>query len=306
VSSEADIDAVVVSYNSSETLRPCVEPLANLARANVIVVDNASSDDSLGVVADLPVRRIPLRENGGFARGCNVGWQAGNARYVLFLNPDATIDVRSLAHLAGALDENGGAGVVAPKILEQDGSLDFSQRRFPRLRSTFSQALFLHRIFPRATWSDEVVRTVESYESPGVVEWVSGACFMARRDLLERLDGLDEGFFMYCEDKDFCRRVWSNGFEVRFQPDAVAVHVGGVSASRAGLLPVMAASRIRYARKHFRRPPALLERFGVSLLALTHVVVSRGGRSRRAGHAVAFLVALGVRSPHYPPSITSE
>lgn len=301
-----DIDAVVVSYNSSETLRSCVEPLAELARVSVIVVDSASSDRSLDVLGGLPIRRIALRDNNGFAHGCNVGWRAGEARYVLFLNPDALIDAASLDRLAAVLDSDETVGVVAPKILEGDGSLDFSQRRFPRLRSTFSQALFLHRVFPRAAWSDEVIRTTDAYDRASRVDWVSGACFMVRRTLLERLGGLDEGFFMYCEDKDFCRRVWSSGYEVRFEPGSVAVHEGGVSAPRAGLLPVMAASRIRYARKHLRAPLALLEQLGVSLLALTHVVVSRGGRARRAGHAAAFMVAVGLRSPAQPPSITAE
>jgi N-acetylglucosaminyl-diphospho-decaprenol L-rhamnosyltransferase len=300
------VDVVIVSYNSSSTLRDCVEQLAAEPYVHVIVADNASSDDSLATVADLPVEALALTTNGGFAFGCNAGWRVGRAPYVLFLNPDATIDVESIQRMVGVLERDETAGAVAPRILESDGSLDFSLRRFPRVRSTLSQAFFLHRLFPRADWTDEVIRETDRYERPGVADWVSGACILARRDVLEELDGLDEGFFMYCEDKDLCRRIWASGREVRYEPGALVVHKGGVSAPRASLLPVMAASRIRYARKHNRGPLALLERLALSLLALTHVVVSRGGRSRRAGHAAALLVALGLRSPGYPPRVRTD
>jgi N-acetylglucosaminyl-diphospho-decaprenol L-rhamnosyltransferase len=300
------VDVVVVSYNSGSTLRECVEQLASEPYVHVIVADNASTDDSLATVADLAVEALALPTNGGFAVGCNAGWRAGRAPYVLFLNPDATIDVGSVERLVRVLEQDEAAGAVAPKIVESDGSLDFSLRRFPRVRSTLSQAFFLHRLFPRAEWTDEVIRETERYERPGVSDWVSGACILTRRDVLEQLDGMDEGFFMYSEDKDLCRRIWSSGREVRYEPSALVVHRGGVSAPRASLLPVMAASRVRYARKHHRAPLALLERLAVSLLALTHVVVSRGGRARRAGHAAALLVALGLRSPGYPPRVRTD
>jgi hypothetical protein len=120
---------------------------------------------------------------------------------------------------------------------------------------------------------------------------------MVRRDLLEALGGFDEGFFMYCEDKDLCRRIRAAGYDVRFEPEAVARHEGGASAPRASLLPVLAESRVRYARKHSGRVTAAAERAGVGLGALTHMVVSKGGRAARSGHASALLVATGLR-PH--------
>src|SRR6185312_2266621 len=105
---------------------------------------------------------------------------------------------------------------------------------------------------------------------------------------------------LYCEDTDICRRVWDAGYSIRFVPDAEVVHAGGASAPRASLLAVLAASRIRYARKHERRPVAELERVGVALDALTHAVVGRGGRSARAGNLQALRRAVSDRSraPH--------
>jgi GT2 family glycosyltransferase len=282
------VDVVIVSHNSASHLRGCVEPLATSPGVNVILVDNASSDGSLEAVADLPVEAVPLDENRGFAYGCNVGWRKGTAPTVLFLNPDATIDPDSLHRMSEALLASPSIGAVAPKILASDGSLDFSQRRFPRLRTTYAQALFLHRLVPRATWSDELVRDTGAYERSGSPDWASGACLLVKRELLEQLHGFDDGFFMYCEDRDLCQRIRAAGFEIRFQPQAVAIHSGGASAPRARLLPILAASRVRYAKKHQPAHVAFAERVGVALGALTHAALTTGGSEARRGHLRAF------------------
>ena len=289
------VDVVIVSYNSRDRLRACVEPLVHVPEAHVIVVDNASPDASLEAVRDLPVTTIQLDSNGGFAHGVNVGWRAGEAPYVLLLNPDARIDGPNLDALVRALRERSGLGAVAPRIVDEDGSLDWSQRRYPRLRSTYARALFLHRLWPTAEWSDELIRDEAAYAVRGSPDWVSGACVLLRRAALERLEGLDEGFFMYAEDIDLCKRLRANGFELLFEPGSVVEHEGGASAPRSALLPVLAASRMRYAAKHRSRLGALLERLGIALEAGTHVVVSRGGAAARRGHAQALRKALTTR-----------
>jgi N-acetylglucosaminyl-diphospho-decaprenol L-rhamnosyltransferase len=280
-----EVDVVVVSFNSRDDLRECVEPLAQNDDIRVIVVDNASADDSLEVVADLPVVAVALPDNRGFAHGCNVGLRRGDSPYVLLLNPDARLSPASIRQLVAVLEQGERVGAVAPKILNADGSLDFSQRRFPRLVSTYAQALFLHRLFPNAEWTDEVVRDASAYSRRSSPDWVSGACVLTRRSALDELGGLDDGFFMYGEDIDLCRRLRGAGYEVVFEPGATVVHEGGASAPRPALLPVLAASRIRYAHKHAKPSIAFLERVGVGLGALTHMVVARGGLGTRAGHA---------------------
>jgi N-acetylglucosaminyl-diphospho-decaprenol L-rhamnosyltransferase len=283
------VDVVVVSYNSANELRDCVEPLSQLEGVSVIVVDNASRDASLSRIADLPVKAIPRDTNDGFAAGCNAGWVTGSAPYVLFLNPDASIDENSLGLLVSALESDGSAGAVAPRIEHPDGSLVFSLRRCPRLCSTFSRALFLHRVFPLASWSDEIVRDPSRYRAAHEPEWVSGACILVRRDALEELRGWDEGYFLYREDADLCRRLSQSGRRIRFEPTARALHVGGASAPRAALLPVLVDSRLRYARKFGSPLNVLLNRLGLALGSATHVVVSRGGLAVRTGHARALL-----------------
>jgi N-acetylglucosaminyl-diphospho-decaprenol L-rhamnosyltransferase len=292
-----EVDVVVVSYRSRHHLRRCVEPLTEIAGVRPIVVDNASPDASLEAVSDLPVQTIQLDENRGFAAGTNAGWRAGRSPYVLLLNPDATIDAASIRLLVGILEENPRVGAAAPKIQRSDGSFEQSMRRFPTLRSTYARAFFLHRLFPRAVWAGELVLEPEAYTRPASPDWVSGACLLVRRSVLERLGGLDEGFFMYCEDKDLCRRMHDLGYELRFEPAALAAHEGGASAPRPSLLPVLAQSRVRYARKHFGPVRAFLERGGIALSAATHAVVSSGGRAQRAGHVASLRAALRPRTP---------
>ena len=286
------VDAVVVAYNSRRTLRACVEPLAALPWVAVTVVDNASPDDSASVVADLPVEVIRSTHNGGFSYGCNVGSAAGSAPYVLLLNPDARLAPADLRFLVEALDADRTAGVVGPRILDEDGSLAWSQRRFPRLRSTYAQAVLLHRLFPKASWTDELIRDPSAYERSGSPDWLSGACVLLRRSALEQVGGLDTGFFLYSEDTDLCRRLRRAGWDVRFEPRATVHHVGGASAPRTTTEWISARSHVRYARKHGRRGVATLDALGVALGGATHAAIWLRRPERARGHFAAAKAAL--------------
>jgi N-acetylglucosaminyl-diphospho-decaprenol L-rhamnosyltransferase len=282
------IDAVVVSYMSAATLRGCVEPLAAMPGVRVTVVDNASPDDSVATIADLAgVELVRAPRNGGFAYGCNLGVARGSAPYVLFLNPDARIDHASLAALAAVLRGDERAALVAPRILDDDGSLAFSLRRFPRLRSTFAKALFLHRVLPLAAWTDELIRDPAAYERAATAEWVSGACMLVRRHAYEAIGGFDEGMFLYCEDTDLCLRLWQAGHSVRFEPAALVRHVGGASSGAGETQPIAARSRVYYARKHRGRTAARLEALGVALDEAMHTAAAVRRPANRRGHLAA-------------------
>ena len=268
-----------------------------LPDANVVVVDNASTDGSIDSIADLVVEMISLENNGGFAHGCNVGFRAGTAPYVLFLNPDATIDAASLEALVSRLDGDAQAGAAGPRLLHHDGSLEDSQRRFPRTSTIVAQALFLHRIFPQAAWADDAVHQQSSYVLAQNVDWLPAACLLVRRDVLERLGGLDEEFFHYCEDMDLCRRIHDLGYGICFEPAATAMHVGGQSAPRTALLARLTASKLRYASKHRTAAGRESERVALALFALTHAVVPGGGLDARRGYRQALAVAVRGRMP---------
>jgi N-acetylglucosaminyl-diphospho-decaprenol L-rhamnosyltransferase len=285
------VDAVIVSYRSAETLRGCVAPLAAMPDVRVTIVDNASPDHSLDAVAGLDVGVVRSPRNGGFSYGCNLGAAHGDAPYLLFLNPDARIDTDGVAALRAALDADPSAGLAAPRIVNADGTLAWSLRRFPRQRSTFAQALFLHRLRPRAAWTDELVRDPAAYERPGVHDWVSGACMLVRRDSFEAVGGFDEDFFLYCEDTDICRRLWDAGRSVRFEPAAVARHVGGASSGAGETQAIAARSRVLYARKHMGSAAARIQALGVALGEATHAAASLPRPASRRGHMAALRAA---------------
>lgn len=285
------VDVVVVAYNSRHCLRECVEPLASEPGVSILVVDNACPERSFEVVEELAgVRVIHMPRNGGFAYGCNGGWRAGGSDLVLFLNPDARLEAAALARLAHVLEIDPAAGVVGPRTHRTDETLAWSIRRFPSLRSTYAQALFLHRLTPRASWVDEVVRDPARYDRPGRVDWLPGTCLLVRRSTLEAVGGLDEGFFMYVEDLDFCWRVSRAGHDVVYSPDAVCVHEGGRSFPRARLRPTLAASRLHYAKRHHGAIRVIVERVGIGIGEGLRTMIGRGESGSRRGH----LRALGV------------
>lgn len=286
------VDVIVVSYNSRETLRDCVEPLTRHDDVNVTVVDNASSDGSLESVADLRLTAIATGRNGGFAYGCNRGLAAGSAPYVLFINPDARIDAQGLSQLVAVLDAEPAVGVVGPRLTDADGALVRSMRRYQRLGSTWATALFLHRVFRHAAWANEIVGDPREYERAAYPEWISGACMLARRSVLEQISGFSEDFFLYGEDMDLCARIREAGWLVRYEPGAVVFHEGGHSAPRPSLYAVLATSRIEFARRHHTAASAIGERFGLCVGAVTHIVASCRRPARRQGHVAALRATL--------------
>ena len=279
-----EADVVIVSYNSRDRLRACVRPLLELPDVNVIVVDNASPDGSLEAVGDLPLTAIQLSCNRGFAHGVNAGWRAGSAPYVLLLNPDAHVDGRSLAALAAAVEERPDIGAAAPRIVRTDGSLDFSLRRFPRLRSTYAQALFVHRLFPAARWTDEVVRERPPMATPVCPTGCPAHASSLRRTARGDLDGFDEGFFMYCEDKDLCRGSGRSA--------TARLRAGALVGARRRRRRRRARSSCPCSRRagFGTRPSTTAALYALSRDArgrprrLTHAAVGRGGKSARAGH----------------------
>jgi GT2 family glycosyltransferase len=293
----ATIDVVIVAYNSRDTLRACVEPLANVPWINVTVVDNACPENSGEVVADLPVRIVRAPRNGGFAYGCNLGIASGSADFVLFLNPDAEIDAASLALLVDALRANASLGGVGPHTVDAAGNVIYTQRRFPRLRFTYAQGLFLHRAAPGAGWADDQIRAPQAYQRPGTAEWISGACMLLRREAISSVGGLDEGFFLYSEEIDLFKRLAAAGWQAGFEPRATARHIGYQSADRNATERFRAFSRVRYARKHHGRLVAALEAYGVALGALARAAFWIRRPARARGNLLAARAAIrAVRS----------
>jgi N-acetylglucosaminyl-diphospho-decaprenol L-rhamnosyltransferase len=286
------VDVVVVAYNSRDTLRACIEPVARVPWVDVTVVENACPETSARVVEDLPVRIVRSSRNGGFAYGCNLGIAHGSSEFVLLLNPDAEIDATSLGVLVDALRADSSLAGVGPYTVGEGGDLIFTQRRFPLLRFTYAQSLFLHRAAPGAVWGDDLIRDRNAYERPGTADWISGCCVLLRREAVASVGGLDEGFFLYCEETDLFKRLATAGWRAGFEPRAMARHIGYQSADPSTTEAILAVSRVRYARKHHGRLVAALEASGVALGALARAAVWIRHPTRVRGNLLAAQAAL--------------
>lgn len=293
------IDVIVVAFRSARHLRGCVEPLAGQPDISVVVVDNACPERSSDTVRDLPLEILPMGRNAGFGVGCNAGAARGEGDAILFLNPDARIEPDGVRRLAQVLVAHPGCGAVAPHLLEADGETQLSVRRTPRLRSAFSEALFLHHVAPRAPWATEMVH--DGYDRPQEVEWLTGAALMVRRSAFTQLGGFDERLFMYSEDTDLCERLRRAGYRLRYEPGVTAHHEGAASAPAPMQAALMVEARLVYARLHERLPRRLAFRVAYGLGELVRIpVAATRSRAHVQGRLSALAVALGRSAPRAP------
>ncbi|MCJ7491299.1 MAG: glycosyltransferase family 2 protein [Dehalococcoidia bacterium] len=256
-----DISIVIVSYNGREHLRRCLQSLAAHPPAverEVIVVDNDSRDGSAPMVAsEFPdVRLLRMPRNLGFAAGANRGAREAKGEAIVLLNPDSEVEADPFAPMLAYLREHDDTGVVAPRLLNPDGSLQLSCRSFP----TFSVALFnryslLTRLFPRNRYSRQYLLSDWHHDSISDVDWVSGACLMVRHSLFEEIGLLDEGYFMYIEDVDLCQRVHRAGYNVVYLPQTSVIHHIGRSSRTLPSRSIVARHRSmwHYYKKYLRR-----------------------------------------------------
>ncbi len=236
---QRNIDIIIVNYNSTDYLLKCLESIhqdinaGTVVRAHIFVFDNHSTDDPGQVTRHFPhVRLFESRRNIGFARAVNACLVQGNAPLVLILNPDVMVLKGFFQTTLVWMENNERVGVLGPRILNQDFTVQGSARAFPSLiTSLFGRNSILTRIFPnnRITRKN-ILYTDIRQTAPVPVDWVSGACMMVRRRAIEEVGLLDERFFMYWEDADWCRRMGQKGWGVIYHPAVSVLHfVGGSS-----------------------------------------------------------------------------
>jgi N-acetylglucosaminyl-diphospho-decaprenol L-rhamnosyltransferase len=229
-SSTPDVSVVIVSWNTMHLLRECLASLhASSADVlmEIIVVDNASSDDSAGVVQrDFPgVRLIRNSANVGFSRASNQGIVVSAGRYVLLLNSDTRLLQDSIGNLIAFMERHPEAGACGPRLIGPDGKAQaFSFGRDPTLW------YLIWRGLNRLLWQ----RSLHNWGTDQVreVDWVTGACLLARRKMIDQIGLLDENIFMYFEDNDWCIRMRSCGWKVYHNPLVSVMHIGGKSFSQ--------------------------------------------------------------------------
>jgi N-acetylglucosaminyl-diphospho-decaprenol L-rhamnosyltransferase len=279
-----DLAVIIVTYNSSHVIGGLLDSLPDALDgliADVVVVDNGSTDGTAELVAGRGGCRVVTSPNVGYAGGINRGVrEAQLAAAILILNPDARLDKGSVPPLLDALRQPN-VGIAAPQVRSATGGLELSLRREP----TLGRALGLTRTGVAAL-SEHVVDP-EEYETPHVVDWALGAVLLVSRSCYDALGGWDESFFLYSEETDFCLRARDIGLGTRYEPRSVAVHIGGQSGQNNHTHAMRIVNRVRL----YRRRHGALASWGYYWLTVASEVswILRGHREARASVAALLL-----------------
>lgn len=274
---------VIVNWNTRSEISDCLRSVltSDVAVPEVVVVDNASSDGSVAMVqGDFPtVKLIRNDDNLGFAKASNQGIKVCKGRYVLLLNPDCVVHPGAFTELVRFGDANPDVGIFGIRILNSDGTVFGSCRRFPTLAAGIFRNAILARLFPNNPYIKEYLMADWDHSEVAEVDWVSGAALVARREMLDQIGVLDERFFMYCEDVDIAYRAKQAGWKVMYFPGATVVHLRARSSDQNPVPMIIAFHRSMYAffNKHYAAKSSVLARAIVplglifrTLLLITH------------------------------------
>jgi len=272
------VSVIVVNYNSHDRITRCVTSIFNgNSDVGVIVVDNASTDESLSLLEssfpdDSRLQIVRNQRNLGFAVGCNIGARLAKGQCLLYLNPDCLVDENTIRTLQASLEKDPTVGMVGGLLLNPDGTEQVGARRaIPTPGRTMVSVFNLSGLadrYPRL-FSDFNLHRRPLPDQPIEVEAISGACMLVRREALEDVGELDEGYFLHCEDLDWCMRFRQKGWKIQFAPDARVTHyLGTCSRTR----PVFVEwnkhkGMMRFYRKFFRHqyPGVLMWLVGIGI-----------------------------------------
>jgi GT2 family glycosyltransferase len=243
-----EVSVIIVSWNAVAYLEKCLRSLRTVTGVSleIIVVDNASTDGSPEVVRRQYPDVILLEQasNTGFARANNIGIMRAGGRYLALINSDVEVEPGTIGCLVKYMDENARVGMTGPRIVGRDGMLQKSARRFPTLGRACCRSIGLDNLFPSLSFF--------SHEAQANVDVLSGCFWLVRREALHGVGLLDERFFMYGEDIDWCKRFNDKKWLVTYLPQVQALHYGGGSSANAPTFYYVAMQKagVQYWRKH--------------------------------------------------------
>jgi GT2 family glycosyltransferase len=256
-----DLSIIIVNYNSKNYLNHCLKSIYEETKSvtfEIIVIDNASTDNSLDLAKrNFPqVKIIKNRVNKGFSAANNQGIRASSGKYVLLLNHDTEIKGKALKILLDFMGNNPTAGACGAKLLNSDGTIQHqSKRGFPTPASIFFYATGISRLFPKSKLFGRYLMTYLDSNKTNEVDALSGACILARRQVLDSIGLMDEDFFLYGEDLDLCYRIKRAGWKIYFVPQAQIIHFGGVGSrvrSHKSIIEFHQSMFIYY-KKHYKQ-----------------------------------------------------
>lgn len=260
MTAEPQVSVVLVNWNSRNLLEQALTSLHQTTTAagvpfETIVVDNGSRDGSVNYIRDAwpGVQLIPLDSNRGFAAANNIGFKSCRGQYVLLLNVDTIAQPTMVSGLIECMAEHPEAGCVGARHLNADRSLQWSMDDFPSLLNDTLRYTDLYRLPFLQAWLRRKYPAFSAHDVEREVGWVNGACLMVRRKVIEQVGGLDEYFFVYAEELDWCYRMWQGGWTVRFTPRAEVIHLlGGTFSPSDGKRTILLYQSLRrYYRRHY-------------------------------------------------------
>ena len=261
------IDLIIVNYKSTDFLQTCLYSVyenLNGTKVNVHVFDNGSHDHVDLIKTNFPKTSLfKHHRNLGFSGGVNRVVDKTSSPYIVILNPDTVVLNDFFETVIGFMKKNSDVGILGPKVINSDGCVQGSARAFP----TFSSALFgrkslLTRMFPNNRFTcANILSNLSDGKNSMEVDWVSGACMVVKRKALEDVGLLDEKFFLYWEDVDWCRRMWNKGWKVTYYPRATIQHAVGGSSEHYLFRSIFEfhKSAYLYFTKYFRSPRLLIK-----------------------------------------------
>ncbi len=286
------IDIIIVNFNSTDYSIKCIGSIYSSFQtigANIIVVDNGSKDYPVRIKRAYPdVDLILNDQNDGFSKAVNIGLRYAASQWAIILNSDTVIYSGFFDKVVPFLNSNREVAIVGPKILEKDGAVQGSARRFPTvLTSLFGRKSPLTKIFPNnPVTKKEFFCFNGNGNKPIEVDWVSGACMIARTKALKDINGFDEKFFLYWEDTDICSRLKKAGWKIIYYPLSEIYHHTGTSSNTVPLFSIFHFHRSCYIyfRKHAKWPLSILNPIALMGLSLRCLLVMGLNRFQQLVH----------------------
>jgi len=255
-----DVSIVTVSFNTRDLLQRTLESVRKSIKRlqyEVIIVDNNSGDGSVEMVREQFPEVILLTNsnNIGISRANNQGAARARGKYILFLNPDTVVNDNAVDELVEFLEHDKEAGAVGCKLLNEDGSLQRSCGRFPKLSIELATRTMLNRLFPKNAWLNQHKLVGWDYSTVREVEWATTACLLVRKEIFDALSGFDENIFIFYDDLEFCLRIHKAGSKVLFYPNVSVYHYHGGSWRSRREVPIKQniVNVIYYYKKHHTR-----------------------------------------------------
>ncbi|GAB4031442.1 MAG: hypothetical protein Fur0012_08630 [Elusimicrobiota bacterium] len=272
------ISVIIVSFNCREMLSACLKSIyeSDLRDFEVIVTDNASSDDTVEMLSRLypQVKLIQNKINIGFGAACNLGAEAAQGGWLFFLNPDTEVKIETFTALSRFIDSHPAACAAGAKLLWPDGSYQDSYKRFFSPFFSMMELFELHYYFPKNPFNLRVNYNFEIFNKITKVDWVIGAALAVKRECFKTVGGFDPDFFMYFEETDLCRRIAQRGGEVFFIPDCEVIHKKGKVSEKTNVRSVAYyKSMYLYHSKSSSAAAGILIRISIFLMCLSFLFV---------------------------------